>query len=239
MKDEFVRVPRSELARLQESMDPPRGAVAWGIVCDLLAKPAAQHQGEPVKTPARDESLGAAERDEYANGYRHGWNAYNDEIAKLGPLYTHADPGEVEHDAVLVSRNPSAESARLLSRAPFRILTSDKAVADFYREVVEASVAAPVESDERAAFEKRFGTDTWSHPDYTDELIGWRMRAALERNNQPKHEQNRKNAERYVWLRDNADASWEGWFVKERGGLTGAVEADREVDERIARERKS
>lgn len=101
----------------------------------------------------------------------------------------------VERDTVLVSRNPSAESARLISRASSRILTSDKAVADFYREVVEASVAAPDESDE----------------------------------------QNRKNAERYVWLRDNADASWEGWFVKERGDVTGAVEADQEVDEWIAR----
>jgi len=58
----------------------------------LLAQPSTQHQGEPVKTPARDESLGTAERDEYANGYRHGWNAYNDEMAKLGPLYTRPAP---------------------------------------------------------------------------------------------------------------------------------------------------
>lgn len=46
--EQMVSVPRSELARLQENMDPHRGAVAWGIVCDLLAKPAAQHQGEPA-----------------------------------------------------------------------------------------------------------------------------------------------------------------------------------------------
>lgn len=89
---------------------------------------------------------------------------------------------------------------------------------------------SPVEDDGKEAFEKRFGPGTWGHPDYTDELIGWRMRAALERNNRPGHERNRKNAERYVWLRDNADASWEHWFVKERSDGTGAAEADKDVD---------
>ena len=53
MGNEFVMVPRTELQRLQENMDPHRGAVAWGIVCDLLERPAVQHQGEPVALPER------------------------------------------------------------------------------------------------------------------------------------------------------------------------------------------
>lgn len=94
MKDEFVMVPRAELVRLQENLDPHRGAVAWGIACDLLARPAEQHQGEPVALPARksyEESFSV-----HGQGQAMGWNACLDEIAKLGPLYTHADPGEVE-----------------------------------------------------------------------------------------------------------------------------------------------
>lgn len=95
---EFVMVPRAELVRLQENMDPHRGAVAWGIVCDLLAKPAEQHQGEPVVLPERISmgKLPTEQSSRYHIGERHGWNACLDEIAKLGPLYTHADAAEVE-----------------------------------------------------------------------------------------------------------------------------------------------
>ena len=88
MKDEFVMVPRAALVRLQENMDPHRGAVAWGIVCDLLEK---QHQGEPVALPDRHvhEHHGC-----FLSERQHGWNACLDEIAKLGPLYSHPMQGE-------------------------------------------------------------------------------------------------------------------------------------------------
>lgn len=52
-------------------------------------KSAAQHQGEPVELPARKPQR-------VTDDYAAGWNAYNDEMVKLGPLYTHADPGKVE-----------------------------------------------------------------------------------------------------------------------------------------------
>jgi hypothetical protein len=57
--------------------------------CSHGCKPATQPQGEPVavKLPARDESLGTAENDMYANGWRHGWNAYEHAMRQLGPLY--------------------------------------------------------------------------------------------------------------------------------------------------------
>lgn len=57
----------------------------------LLSQPAEQHQGDPVALPER-ESLGGRLPGHEAIG----WNACLDEIAKLGPLYTHADPDEVE-----------------------------------------------------------------------------------------------------------------------------------------------
>lgn len=82
MKDEFVMVPRTELARLQENMDPHRGAVAWGIVCDLLAKAAEQHRGEPVAW-VRDDGDRCLEFT--SPGYGIGY-----------PVYRHADPGEVD-----------------------------------------------------------------------------------------------------------------------------------------------
>ena len=56
---------------------------------------AGQHQGEPVTLPARkDPTQGWAVPGGVAKA--DGWNACLDEIAKLGPLYTHADTAEVE-----------------------------------------------------------------------------------------------------------------------------------------------
>ncbi|WP_313644880.1 hypothetical protein [Pseudomonas sp.] len=53
--------------------------------------PAEQHQGEPVALPARMSDL-----DRFNNPLKDRWNACLDEITKLGPLYTLADPAEVE-----------------------------------------------------------------------------------------------------------------------------------------------
>lgn len=57
--------------------------------------PAEEHQGEPVALPRKltDSSRSVNQRGE---GFIEGWNACIDEIAKLGPLYTHVDSGEVE-----------------------------------------------------------------------------------------------------------------------------------------------
>ena len=66
-------------------------AIAAKFYGDKLAQHAEQHQGEPVALPERLSAPG--------NGVWHPlvprhlvWNACLDEIAKLGPLYTHADP---------------------------------------------------------------------------------------------------------------------------------------------------
>lgn len=50
----------------------------------------AQHQGEPVALPARKQWGGLLPTAE--NLRTEGWNAYNEEMAKLGPLYAHPAP---------------------------------------------------------------------------------------------------------------------------------------------------
>lgn len=58
-----------------------------------------QHQGEPVALPERKTLADSRNHDmpvDINNSMVTGWNACLDEVAKLGPLYPHADPGEVE-----------------------------------------------------------------------------------------------------------------------------------------------
>lgn len=90
-KNDMVMVPR-ELA--QFIVD---GGYCWpeamGKLEAILNKPAEQHQTDPVALPAR---LDTAQMDGYQSPYDRGWNACLDEIAKPGPLFTHADSGEVE-----------------------------------------------------------------------------------------------------------------------------------------------
>jgi len=65
---------------------------------ELWNSRAEQGQGEPVALPARwtRQNFPAYMSDDAAMARVETWNACLDEIAKLGPLYTHADPGEVE-----------------------------------------------------------------------------------------------------------------------------------------------
>lgn len=82
------------------------GAVAFSTtrmcLTPLYTRPA---QGEPVALPDRREYPDPHDKGRYGPfdpkyeedcAEAEGWNACLDEIAKLGPLYTHADPGEVE-----------------------------------------------------------------------------------------------------------------------------------------------
>lgn len=233
MSNEFLMVPRAELVRLQENMDPHRGAVAWGIVCDMLAKPAEQSQGEPVVMPERKKTSEYPFPMDSSRAY--GWNACLDEIAKLGPLYTHADPGEVERmradyeklwcDFVKVddendklregmrgdydldawldfAKERKTLLAQLAERdALLRELddawNSHDGKERFYKlmakiEVLPASAepSAPVEHDERAAFEAWFKDHSkdWPFPSESIKSIArdndwlvWQARAALER----------------------------------------------------------
>lgn len=100
MSNEFVMVPRALIERLEQFGEgsTPGRTVRKDALEQLYAsctQPAEQYQGEPVALPERKEVV-----EEWATPggpYRaEGWNACLDEIAKLGPLYTHADSGEVE-----------------------------------------------------------------------------------------------------------------------------------------------
>ncbi|WP_433886914.1 hypothetical protein [Pseudomonas vranovensis] len=76
--------------------DWPEYEPTWAAIeARATGKPAAQHQGEPVALPARLPMRSPEDRN-LPKGHAGGWNACLDEIAKLGPLYTHADAGEVE-----------------------------------------------------------------------------------------------------------------------------------------------
>lgn len=100
MSDEFVMVRRNVLADACSFDDGIRLSAQHAIE-GLLAQP---HQGEPVALPARQPNddpawwYGDCPNHDYdeVRGYADGWNACLDEISKLGRLYTHADPGEVE-----------------------------------------------------------------------------------------------------------------------------------------------
>lgn len=82
---------------------------------------AQQHQGEPISLPAR--KVHKKGNSPMQNAKNSAWNACLDEIAKLGPLCAHADPGEVkrliaqcvEKDA-LIAEMDRIGSAKLAER---------------------------------------------------------------------------------------------------------------------------
>ena len=87
---EMVSVPRDEVERLvkllayQAHPYPSPHAEYWEGILDQSSE---HDQGKPVSLPGR------------ATGFSDvasGWNKCLDRIEALGPLYTHADPGEVE-----------------------------------------------------------------------------------------------------------------------------------------------
>lgn len=95
MGNEFVMVPRELAERIAKICMFTMYKEDYRAISEILDKPAEQHQGAPVALPERRDPLfvvGSA----YDDGLCVGFNECLDEIAKLGPLYTHADPGEVE-----------------------------------------------------------------------------------------------------------------------------------------------
>lgn len=99
----MISVIAQEMDRLGYGLHESHAQSIW------LKIQAEQHQGDPVALPAqhdlphRDEFESA---DQYAAalGEAKIWNACLDEIAKLGSLYTHADPGEVVRFGIQVEK---------------------------------------------------------------------------------------------------------------------------------------
>lgn len=111
-KNDMVMVPREpsdEILRAMQMRGLNVSADGYGCLGGLyedaarlvyaeivrLARPTEQHHAEPVALPARKRDSNE-ESDVLTDCANEGWNAFLDEIAKLGPLYPHADPGEVE-----------------------------------------------------------------------------------------------------------------------------------------------
>ncbi|AXF52825.1 MAG: hypothetical protein [Podoviridae sp. ctdb7] len=93
--EQMVSVPRELVENVALGLERIGSGRNWvDELRALLAQPAAQHQGEPVTLPACKAKLSMSH--DWDQGYAAGWSACLDEIAKLGPLYTHADPAEVE-----------------------------------------------------------------------------------------------------------------------------------------------
>lgn len=91
---EMVSVPRYMAEEISAALiSHGHVALPRGLQEAMNAR-ADHHQGEPVALPSCKARL--SESHDWDQGYRDGWNACLDEIAKLGPLYTHADTGEVE-----------------------------------------------------------------------------------------------------------------------------------------------
>lgn len=92
---EFVMVPRDTIEEICANCChlPPTKSIISSLN-EILAKPTEQHQGEPVALPERKGTH--LRYDTLMPTFSKGWNACLTEIAKLGPLYEHADPGEVE-----------------------------------------------------------------------------------------------------------------------------------------------
>ena len=118
--EQMVSVPRELLERAKQfTFD-----LLWpGKLRDdlqaVLAQPADQHQGEPVALPARksipDQATFAGGNSYYTKCFdqARSWNACLDEIARLGPLYTHPDAGEVERLRILAADLAGGEVADL------------------------------------------------------------------------------------------------------------------------------
>lgn len=148
-KNDMVMVPRelrSVLSMILNALDrdASEGKAARGEMAEelraILGRPADQHHGEPVALPARKKwvtPLGSAMIDIEADG----WNDCLAEIAKLGPLYSRPVQGEP------VAQCASEDSWNCKY---CRKTESCQALKD-PRNFGEPS--APVEIDERAAFE--------------------------------------------------------------------------------------
>lgn len=117
-----------------------------GLGAMTCAAPAEQRQGEPVALPAKLHPCKVIAA---------GWNQCLDVIGRLGPLYTHADPGEVERLRDLSSKLAKCSKDQLAIIEDLRAqLTECEAMAAMIaeREWAEHVGTGPVSSKVEAAF---------------------------------------------------------------------------------------
>lgn len=174
---EYVMVPREWL---QDLVSAGAGEPVSRRDLETAAKALAeQHQGEPVALPERKQPRPQGDWTS-PETYREnlGWNACLDEIAKLGQLHTHADPGEVERKLEDQRREfahaqtvEHRKWAELVDGLKAQLAERDALLRDSVKQVrlwqdgelllkivtllsASAEPSAPVERDERAEFER-------------------------------------------------------------------------------------
>lgn len=91
--DEAIQImPRLDFLVVES--DWPEYEPTWAAIeARVTGKPAEKNLGEPVELPNR--KLHVHQGLSHTDAKVDGWNACLDEIAKLGPLYTHADPSDI------------------------------------------------------------------------------------------------------------------------------------------------
>lgn len=189
---QMVSAPRTldeVLAELPESYSRDDVAYGWHECLDNI--PAVQHQGEPVALPA---AMHPHDFDNLPEAHCNGWNACLDEIAKLGPLFSHPVQGEpvawlredgdggleltASGDGIGFAVYTHADSAEV-ERLRAVIEQQKNLIESLRAELVEsysidasAESSAPVEIDERAEFERRYPDydhTLCSHEDWKDQ----------------------------------------------------------------------
>jgi hypothetical protein len=103
-KNDMVMVPRELLERAASSA----GYEERDELRAILDKSAEQHHGEPVALPQHNLVVVDAPIKSDPHGFVDGWNACVAQLAKLGPLYTSADPGDAGPDAAQFSAGDMA-----------------------------------------------------------------------------------------------------------------------------------
>lgn len=103
------------------------------LLSEALNQAAQQGQGEPVALPGRkDPTQGWAVPGGVAKA--DGWNEYHDEIAKLGPLYTHDHPADSRHKLAMDAACGELEIMRAqLAEAQELLRTQDELLSQAYQ----------------------------------------------------------------------------------------------------------
>lgn len=115
---------------------------------DLRAILAQQHQGEPVTLPARKPEPTELS-DVFVDAGNESWNACLDEIAKLGPLYIHADPtSPFEVLAEHCAKSAIAEGVKNYRGASYTISQDDGGSFELVVTVQRLSAKSPQEVNE-------------------------------------------------------------------------------------------
>ncbi|WP_157766874.1 hypothetical protein [Pseudomonas mosselii] len=219
---EMVSVPRDKLQAWQERFSKAQIFRESSEVQALLAQTAEQHQGEPVALPERKGTH--LRYDTLMPTFSKGWNACLDEIAKLGPLYTNADPNvrwkavadeqmlviaglrqhktdymEAAEETRKALRSQLAERDALIREAIPMLLDDATGNPDVPLEKLRRLLSASAEPSAPAERDERADFAKWTH-----EVIGTHEFEGVH------HKVQRRDS----MSKDDESMAWEGWQAR-------------------------